>query len=151
MKYFSLIVITILISSCGSKYGKAYSYNSAGYKEKRMSYNMFEVTYNGSFYGDLTKAIDFCLLRCAEITLERGFTYFTVPHQESGMWSYLTKNPDLYGTVGGNPVVLEGAYTTDTPRAVAQNLIVCYNKKPDRPLTYNASTTIKNIKSRYNL
>lgn len=148
-----IFLVVLVLTSCNStrSYQRAQSASSYGFHDKRISSNMFKITYNGTAFGDLQKTIDFCLLRCSEVTLENGFSFFTLPYQKSGMYSHLIKNPDLYGKIGGNPVKVEGAYAYDIPRALARNTIVCYKNNPRKKLTFNANEEIKRIKNKYNM
>ena len=129
MKVINLILLATL-TSCSSHYQRASQYYAEGFIDVRIGRDAFKVTYNGSPFTDLHTAVDFCLLRCAEITLERGFTYFRVTKDTAGISQYLVKNPDVYGTINGNPVKISGAYTEGIPRAVATNIIVCRNEVP---------------------
>ena len=129
MKLINLILLSIL-SSCSSNYHRASQYHSEGFIDTRIGRDAFKITYNGSPFTNLQTAVDYCLLRCAEITLERGFTYFRVTKDTAGISQYLVKNPDVYGRINGNPVRISGAYTEGIPRAVATNIIVCKNEVP---------------------
>ena len=129
MKFFIFIFLASL-TACSSRYQRASYYHTEGFIDTRIGRDAFKITYNGSPFANLQTAVDFCLLRCAEITQERGFTYFRVTKDEAGISQYLVKNPDLFGTINGNPVRISGAYTEGIPRAVATNIIVCKNEVP---------------------
>ena len=54
-----------------------------GYEELQLSENMFTVSFRGNGYTRKQRAIDFCLLRCAEITENHGYKYFTIVDQRN--------------------------------------------------------------------
>lgn len=49
-----------------------------GYKSTELASNRFVVTFTANQYSDPADAADFALLRAAELTLERGFSDFTI-------------------------------------------------------------------------
>ena len=146
--YFILLIF--YVCSCNSSYKQAFAYNSEGFIDTRLGRNVFKITYNGAAFTSLNKAVDYCLLRCAEICLERGYKYFRITKDSSGIYSYVTKNPDVYGHIQGQPVVISGGYSQDIPRAVAQNIIVCESQVPLGEKEFlDAKKVYKFLKQRY--
>ena len=86
---FSLVISTLLLllSGCGvgSLYGPAY------YNETSLGENLRRVTFKG---GDHPATGELCLLRCAEVTLSSGFSFFEVVDSETG--SSLRNAPSAY-------------------------------------------------------
>jgi hypothetical protein len=151
LKFITILALAFLHVSCTS-YREALSYNSQGFVDKRLGRDAFKITYNGGRFTDLEQAIDFCLLRCSEITLERGYKYFRVTKSESGIYRYLVKNPDFYGTINGSPVVIKGALSHDISQFVAENIIVCKKTPPeDSNDFYSAENTLYAIREKYNM
>ena len=76
-----------LLSGCGvgSLYGPAY------YDETSLGEGLRRVTFKG---GDHPAAGELCLLRCAEVTLNAGFSFFEVVDSETG--SSLRSVPSAY-------------------------------------------------------
>jgi len=72
--FFSFI---LFFSGCGkgSLYGPAY------YDETNLGDGLRRVTFKG---GDHPATGDLCLLRCAEVTRDAGYTFFEVVDSESG-------------------------------------------------------------------
>ena len=95
--YFS-VLLSVLLCGCGvgSLYGPAY------YSETKLGENVRRVTFRG---GDHPMTGDLCLLRCAEVTLESGYTHFQVVDSESG------SNIDQIGSV----YPFEQHYHMDSP------------------------------------
>lgn len=81
---FILIFLTA-ISSYGQKYHKA-NFKRMGYNETQISSDKYNVTYRWTgYWTNKTEIIvDFCLLRCAELTLMNGYKYFKVLESNEG-------------------------------------------------------------------
>ena len=79
--------LLLLLSGCGvgSLYGPAY------YDETSLGENLRRVTFKG---GDHPATGELCLLRCAEVTLNTGFSFFEVVDSETG--SSLRNAPSAY-------------------------------------------------------
>lgn len=84
---FAMIVLLTVLSGCGvtSIYGPSY------YSETKLGKDVRRVSFRG---GDHPMTGDLCLLRCAEVTLESGNTYFQVVDSESG--SSIDQIPSAY-------------------------------------------------------
>jgi len=151
MKCFLLLLVALGICvSCTSSYKKASAFNSEGFIDFRLGRDAFKITYNGGAFTNLETAVDFCLLRCAEISLDRGYSYFRVTRDSAGISRYIIKNPDLVGTLDGYPVRISGGYSEDIPRAVATNTIVCRNDVPHKTSDFlNARKIQQFIKKKY--
>jgi hypothetical protein len=157
IKHLLLILTVSSLFSCRTNYKAAHFDNDEGFIDKRLSFNMFEIKFNGNAFSSIQQSIDYCMLRCAEVTKERGFNFFEVAFSETGMYSYLVKNPDMYGYVGGNAVILQGAYEHDIPIPVAKNIIVCFRQLPSnnfdsngrKRLFYTADNVIQSVKYKY--
>ena len=79
--------LLLMLSGCGvgSLYGPAY------YDETSLGENLRRVTFKG---GDHPATGELCLLRCAEVTLNAGFSFFEVVDSETG--SSLRNAPSAY-------------------------------------------------------
>ena len=85
---FSCIAIIIMIlcgCGAGSIYGPGY------YSETKVGSDVQRVTFRG---GDHPMTGDLCLLRCAEVTLDSGNSFFQVVDSESG--SSIDQIPSVY-------------------------------------------------------
>lgn len=85
MKYLIAMTLTatLIMTGCSSApdYRKAED-SGYGYQETQLSDNQYRVhfTARGS---DKRKAMDFAMLRAAELTLLQGYDWFTVTHRET--------------------------------------------------------------------
>lgn len=146
MKFIlSFFISALFLCSCKPKYQPALSYYSEGFRETRLGRNIFKITYNGGLFAGIEEAVDFCLLRCADTTLLRGFDYFRITKENSGIYQYLVKNDDLTGTIGGYPVVISGGYSEGIPKAVASNTIVCTHEVPPHASEFMNARQIRSI------
>ena len=167
--------ITILLLSFLFGCATAYQKNGlmGGFTTTQLDENIFTVTFKGNAYTARDKANDYALLRSAEVTLENGFTYFTIvdakQYAKTGSYTTPTRtttnvNASTYGTVNltGNNAIYNanthGTATTTTsggqtykfskPRT--SNTIVCFNNKPEG-FAYNAKFLSKSLKEKYDI
>lgn len=82
MKLNILIVAPIIFATCfccGCLQTK-YSSNNywGGYYETQLSDSVFDVTFRGNNYTKIEKVNDYCLLHCADLTINNGYSYFEV-------------------------------------------------------------------------
>ncbi len=75
--FFVFLLPLFFLSACGvgSLYGPAY------YDETSLGEGLRRVTFKG---GDHPATGELCLLRCSEVTLEEGFSFFEVVDSETG-------------------------------------------------------------------
>ena len=76
-----------LLVSCGARS----LYNSSHYGDTRLGDDLFRVTFRG---GEHPMSGELCLLRCAELCRESGYTHFEIVDSETG--SSLRNSPSVY-------------------------------------------------------
>ena len=84
---FTSIILLSVLSGCGA----GSIYGPGHYSETKVGTDVRRVTFRG---GDHPMTGDLCLLRCAEVTLASGNTYFQVVDSESG--SSIDQIPSAY-------------------------------------------------------
>ncbi|WP_308364950.1 MULTISPECIES: hypothetical protein [unclassified Microbulbifer] len=84
MKIHALIAFAILLATgCASQSAyKPANGSGYGYKESRISDNRYRVTFKARG-DDRDRAMDYALLRAAELTLLKGYDWFVVVNRES--------------------------------------------------------------------
>ena len=82
-----LVFIPLIFAGCGV--GSIYGPGS--YSETKVGEDVRRITFRG---GDHPMTGDLCLLRCSEVTLESGYSYFQVVDSESG--SSIDQIPSAY-------------------------------------------------------
>ncbi len=125
MKNFIYLLILLLLTGCATTYSK-HSYEG-GYSEMKIQEHLFKVTFEGNMYTSSRQTEDFGLLRCADVTLEKGYNYFIIREQverEKG-----------------------GGFTT------IDFTIECFKEEPVKVLgiIYDAEQVRTNMKSQYKL
>jgi hypothetical protein len=137
-KIFLLMLFLIISSSCSTPYQKQSWYSHrGGYSAIKLTDNSFRVTFNGNAITDGNTAIDFALLRSAELAKLNDFKYFVIAINNKSTMYHETHNGirELFG----RPSVI--------------NLIYCYKNKPldFNNKIYEVSEVINEIKSKYNI
>jgi hypothetical protein len=110
-----------------------------GRSEKTIARNHFEVTFTGNKRTSAERATDFCLMRCAEITLEHDFHYLTIVTNRSSFAQNSDELP-LYSTPapGTKPFVTKG--------------FVCLRDKPQVVIQYfEAETLLDTLRSKFHI
>jgi|WetSurMetagenome_2_1015567.scaffolds.fasta_scaffold1445785_1 hypothetical protein len=75
-KIFYLLFITLLLTSCSTGYHS--SGMLGGYQEKFLSSDTAMVSFQGNGLTSVEKTYSYAMKRAAEVTLQRGYTYFEV-------------------------------------------------------------------------
>ncbi len=130
----------LLLVGCATSYQRTGL--TGGYSETRLDEHLVRVNFRGNGYTSAEKASDFCVLRCAELTLEHGCRYFeileegeTVSHSTytTPTTSYTTGSVSVYGNTayGSATTTTYGGqtYLSSKPRAVF--LIRCSAEKAE--------------------
>ncbi len=154
------LLAAILIVSCATAYKR--NGFTGGYSSIQLAEDAFQVKFKGNGYTSKQRVADFCLLRCADIALDHGFTYFIIVDADSYSSTSQHTTPTTtksrttvsgYGnwatartkstTTGGE------TYYISKPRSL--NTIVCFRKKPEGVLSYDAALIASQIAGQYGL
>jgi hypothetical protein len=129
------MVAVLLLSGCATPYQeRGYL---GGYKETRLKQNVFRVSFKGNSFTDKRKASDFALLRCAEVTLEKGFRFFVISGSRA-------QHGESYG-FGGMELL-----SINNPRSFYT--IHCFkDKPPDYYLWYEATYLARSLRDKYGI
>jgi hypothetical protein len=92
MKYKLWILIPLAAIAAGCATGYCARGWCGGYSEIRTNPDTFLVTYNGNAYTHSDDAMRYVLLRASELTLQNGYSYFTVLSTEDQTSSYHYSN-----------------------------------------------------------
>ncbi|WP_458072229.1 CC0125/CC1285 family lipoprotein [Rhodanobacter sp. BL-MT-08] len=77
------IVLVMLLASCATAYQK--SGLTGGYGETRIDDSHYVVYFNGNGYTNKDRVWYFWVYRCAQLTMEKGFSYFSIEPIQGGM------------------------------------------------------------------
>ncbi|MEK9985615.1 MAG: hypothetical protein VW879_12830 [Opitutae bacterium] len=136
--FLPIITLCLLFTGCGagSIYGPGY------YSETKVSNDVRRVTFKG---GDHPITGDLCLLRCAEVTLKSGNSYFQVVDSESG--SSINQMPSAYPFHRhyhmDDPFLNDIAFVTKTIRLL--------NTEPESGFFYNAQELRNSMRQKYEI
>ena len=115
---------------------------SGYYSETKVSNDVRRVTFKG---GDHPITGDLCLLRCAEVTLKSGNSYFQVVDSESG--SSINQMPSAYPFHRhyhmDDPFLNDIAFVTKTTRLL--------NSEPESGFSYNAQELRNSMRQKYEI
>jgi hypothetical protein len=143
--YFSLIIL----AGCATQYQKAGF--SGGFVEKQASRNEFYVNFAGNGYTTGQRAVDLCILRCAEITLAHGFFYFVLADSKTEFdRSTAITTGSFIPTGFGDGLVI--STTQVIPKPMASNRILCFRGQPRFfSKAYDARKTFDDLAVKYRL
>ena len=134
-RLFPISAILFLLAGCATPYQERGF--SGGYKETKLKKNVFRVSFKGNSFTDKRKASDFALLRCAELTLEKGFRFFVIADSR-------LQPGDSYKFVGMELISI------DNPRSFYT--IQCFeDKPPDYFLWYEATYLARSLRAKYGI
>jgi hypothetical protein len=136
---------------------------SGGFDETALTPTVFRVTFVGNGFTDSPRAVNYALLRSAEVTLRHGYRYFVIVDAREvskveGWSTPSTAQTSVQATTYGN--VTRGSATTsfsggqsivfEMPRAT--NTIVCFSERPNiGGLVYDAQFLRDSLRQKYGL
>lgn len=149
------LLVTVLVAGCATPYQRQ-GFFIAGYSETQLAENIFQVSFHGNQNTGRERALDFALLRSAEVTTENGFRYFivvesvkdssTTPGHSYTMYGYgnTANGSARTSTYGGQTFVIQEPSMTNT--------ILCFKEKPDVVgLIFEAEFVKKSLKQKYGI
>jgi hypothetical protein len=159
MKYLILILFVATISACATAYQR--DGLSGGFSEIQLAENVWRVEFRGNGYTREQKAEDFALLRSAELTLDKGYTYFgfagSKSSSETGSFttptnSYTTGSAYVSGNnVYGNATTrTTGGQTFFISKPSTTNTVVMFKSKPEsQGMIYDAKFVCQSFGQKY--
>ena len=131
-------VLLILLASCGARS----LYNSSHYSETKLGENLMRVTFRG---GEHPMSGELCLLRCAELCRESGYTHFEIVDSETG--SSLRNMPSVYPF--HRHYYQEDPFLSDIP--FVAKTIRLRNSQPEGGFAYEAGEIETSLKRKYEI
>jgi hypothetical protein len=77
-RILAALALAAALAGCATPY-QSLSWPLGGYEEVKTGEKSYMIQFRGNGVTSLTTANDFARLRAAELTLERGFRFFTIP------------------------------------------------------------------------
>lgn len=140
MRRYTLALIFTLLAGC-TPYAKN-NWFLGGYDETQLDDYVYQVTFRGNKYTSMQRAIDYTLLRCAELTLEKGMRYFVLLDSQARENTSIKYNP-------GSLNVPASYGISNKPRT--SNMIYVLRNKPKDAFSYNAAQVVKSMKAKYGI
>lgn len=146
IKIVAIASLLLVMHGCGDAQPTPYQRMgySGGYSDTQLDENVFRVSFVGNGYTHRETAIEFALLRSAELTLEKGFLYFAIIESDA----YVSTSIRTYSSSNSNGTY-SGAYSVSKPSP--SNVIVCFKEKPEKVFAYNAKIVYKSIYEKYGI
>ncbi len=162
MKKITLLISLLILTGCGTFYGTSHV--------KKLSSNKFRILFEGNKKSTMDIAKDFALLRSAEITLKKGFRYFSITNIKFDStdkttatiagYNTQTRNSTYLTSDDGGKTYYQKGYTYNTttplyayhdvknPKVIYQ--IICYKEKP-RSNVWDAELVVNRIRRKYRI
>jgi len=151
-----MIALVIGLQSCTTHH------NTGRFSVTQLEESVYQVNYRGNAHTSTEEASDFTLLRSAELTIEKGYTYFMIvdSRNDTKLGSYTTPRTSVtnlnlnksggttYGTATTNSY---GGQTFIFSKPSAANTIVCLKEKPREGFAYNAEMVAKSLSEKYGI
>lgn len=158
----TLIVLSaaLIAAGCATPYQKSGA--TGGFSEIQLDTNVWQVTFQGNGAVSPQKASEYALLRCAELTLEKGYSFFGLTETKNDSQQYTYVNPTQtttktkgYSTDSGKYGQQTESYTTggDTVVIVSPstiNTVMMFKDKPNiNGMIYDAKLLCKSLGEKY--
>lgn len=163
MRIVSVMVLGLLVGACATGYQR--NGLTGGFDEVQLDTNVYQVNFKGNGYTTAERAADLCLLRSAELTLERGYKYFAIVDRQERVAQSSFKTPtqsyttsDVSGTVyrgtfqgsGTSTTTTYGGQTIHIARPSAQNTVLMVNDRAEvQGMTYDAAIVYRSLAAKY--
>jgi hypothetical protein len=151
----SLVLLGAFLSGCATPYQRQ-GFFIAGYSEKQLAENIFQVSFHGNQNTGRERASDFALLRSAEVTTENGFRFFIVVEWVKDSSTTSRHSDTMYGygnTADGSArTSTYGDQTFVIQEPSSTNTILCFKEKPDViGLIFDADFVKKSLRQKYGI
>lgn len=173
MKRIMALSGALLLAGCATPYQRTGA--TGGFSETRLQENVFTVNFRGNGHCGRERAQDFAMLRCAEVTLDNGFLFFTIADssadektllyhsgsssQTSGTMSSFG-SANTYGrttsfgstTYGNFNTYNSPSYTVPIRKPRISYTIFCLKEKPpEGQMAFDAQYLSNSIRQKYGL
>lgn len=85
-RWIALFAATVVLAACASghtPYMPAQNEDSFGYRESALGENRYRVTFAGNSFTSSDQVQDYTLLRAAELTIQKGYDWFSVANRDT--------------------------------------------------------------------
>lgn len=138
-----VLIFAMSLGGCATQYQKQGL--TGGFDETQLAPNMYRVSFNGNGYTSVERAANLALLRCADLTLQNGYSYFAVVDAKEGTTQSAYTTPTQSYTTGS--VSVTGNTYGGTANAYGQARTTTYGGQTFIISSPSASNTIVMVKS----
>ncbi|MEW5944264.1 MAG: hypothetical protein AB1710_10530 [Pseudomonadota bacterium] len=157
-KVIAAVAVSIALAGCATPYQKRGL--TGGFSETQLAENVWRVSFIGNDHTSTTSAQDMALLRCAELTKEKGYKYFGLLGGETDKNVQLFSTPTTTTTTGY--VSSSGLYTGTSntygghmffvSSPTTSNTIIMFREKPEaKGMVFDASFVCESIGPRFDV
>lgn len=123
----------LFLSGCATSYGpKGWS---GGYSDMSLGNDIYKVSFQGNESTDSETVYNFFLRRCADLSFEKGFDYFTFVDQS-------TSAETSFGTINNGT----SSQVISSTEHVKIGLIKLFKKGTQPQVAFDAKEVLKNFK-----
>ena len=131
------VLLCVVLAGCATPYRPYDGFH--GYYDVQLDDNVYMVSFVGNSSTTSDTNINYALLRSAQLTLQKGFHYFTIASGATAkdtQTGYIT----TYAPTG---FVMATPYTATSPST--KNIVVMFMQKPKSVVSYHAQTVFGNL------
>lgn len=151
------VLLCLLLIGCATNYSQK-SFWRGGYSDMKIQDDIFSIVFSGNAYISTERSGAFALLRCAEVTLENGYNYFTLlsggTRAKQGAYTTPVQSHTtgyFTGNMYSGQTSYSGGQTIFFEKPESSCLIQCFKEKPEGIMVLDAKQVRDNIKMQYNL
>jgi len=153
-----LLLAIVFLTGCSTPYQPEGF--RGGYTDLNIQDDIFQVYYRGNGYTKTQKIRNFALLRCSEVAIENGYSYFVVLEGEAMIdrSSYTTPiqsntTGQVYGYGYSSQTIYSGGQTINISKPSVSMTIRCFKTKPDdfEGIIYDAEAVRANMRRNYGM
>ncbi|MBX3605753.1 MAG: hypothetical protein KF788_10785 [Piscinibacter sp.] len=129
-----------------------------GFREVQLGENLYRVEFQGNGFTSTSRAEDYALLRCAELTLSRGYTHFGLSDSRSdeSTSSFTTPTTTTFTPIGGGAPVVGTNWSGAVhfiSKPSARNTVVMFRSPlpPTQGVLYDATFVCRSLGGRYDV
>ena len=150
----------MIAGGCATKY--QHMGLTGGFSETQLAEDVFRVSFNGNGFTSMERAVDFALLRSAELALAHGFPYFVIVAETTDIAASTYTTPTQSTTTGtvsesgnfGSTTTTVGGQSYLITKPSATNTIVCFHEmrqEGNTGIIYEAEFIAGSIRNKYGM
>ena len=134
------LAVVLILTGCATGYQQNSWLPGGGFSETQLSPTRVRVSFTGNTRTSIERAEDFTFLRCAELTIEKGYSHFLVIDDRQTVERSTSTTADPYGST-----TIQKAEPTTT------KTIEMLTSEAVHPEVYDANFLAASIRDKYNI